>query len=154
MILQADPLGWEAPPLLPLKRLLDTRPSSMLTLSHHMYPEPSIHVDQALGFSRKETNCSNLMVLGSSDLFIPLCLTLTIIKNTCGFERWKGGLLETFLRLLGEARVDMLPNLPLGYVGKQKAIHSRWPSACTQPSSQTMMCYVFCSLALSYFLSP
>lgn len=67
------------------------------------------------------------MVLGSLALFIPLCPTLNIIKNTCGFGGWKGRFLEAFLRLLREVRADMQPNLPWGYVGKQKAIHGSWP---------------------------
>jgi hypothetical protein len=105
----------------------------------------------ASGFSprEKETNCSNLMVLGPLALFTPLCRTLTIIKNTCGFGGGKGGFLEAFLRLLREARVDMLSNLLWGYV----AIHGNWLSACAQPSSQTMMCCVFAAW-LSLLFEP
>lgn len=62
------------------------------------------------------------MVLGSLTLFIPLCPTLTIIKNTCGFGGWKGGFLGAFLRLLREVRADVQPNFSRAYVGKQKVL--------------------------------
>lgn len=117
-----------SPVFTPRLLLLQRLSASTFTLSYHSLQSLQSHRSGS-GFSpeEKETNCSNLMVLGSLALFIPLCPTLNIIKNTCGFGGCKGRFLEAFLRLLREVRADIQPNLPRGYVGKQKAIHGSWP---------------------------
>lgn len=90
------------------------------------------------------------MVLGSLALFIPLCPTLNIIKNTCGFGGWKeilGGIFEASQR----SQSGHAAKPSLGLCGEAESYP--WQLAHVQPSSQTMMCYVFAAW-LSLLLSP